>query len=393
MKYDFTTIPDRKGIIALDAASRFCPNAEDPIPMWIADMSFTLAPPVRKAIDKRLDQAAFGYYRPGEDYWQAIINWRKRREGIEIPRECLGYENGVHGGNINALRVLCAAGAKILLHVPAYSTFLSNMEMLGYHGIFSELKRDEHGVWRMDFEDTEKKLVENDIHVLLFCSPQNPTGRVWERWELERLMDICRRHDVYVISDEIWADLVMPGHQHIPTQSVSEDAKMRTIAMYAPTKTFSLAGLIGSYHVIYSPYLRSRMWDESERAHYNYPNALSVAALLGAYSEEGWEWAEELRQVLAANRDYACDYIAQNFQGVDFFKPEGTYMLFIDCAKWCQQHGKTLDDVLQAGWNAGVIWQDGRGFKGPTHIRMNLSLPTERLKEALRRLDQYVFNV
>ena len=119
MKYDFTTIPDRKGIIALDAASRFCPNAEDPIPMWIADMSFTLAPPVRKAIDKRLDQAAFGYYRPGEDYWQAIINWRKRREGIEIPRECLGYENGVHGGNINALRVLCAAGAKDLPHGPA----------------------------------------------------------------------------------------------------------------------------------------------------------------------------------------------------------------------------------------------------------------------------------
>ena len=125
--------------------------------------------------------------------------------------------------------------------------------------ILSPLVKDENGVWRMDFEDMERRIVENHIHAAVFCSPHNPTGRVWERWEVERFTELCAKHDVFIVSDEIWSDIVRPGVVHTPTQSVSEDAKNRTLALYAPSKTFNLAGFVGSYHIAYSPWIRDRM--------------------------------------------------------------------------------------------------------------------------------------
>src|SRR5699024_5985524 len=193
-------------------------------------------------------------------------------------------------------------------------------------------------------------------------------GRVWEKWEIEAAMALYQKYDVTVISDEIWSDILLSGHKHIPTQSVSEDAKMRTIAFYAPSKTFNLAGLVGSYHIIYNPRLKDRCDKESSLSHYNSMNVLSMHALLGAYQEEGEAWVTQLRQVLTGNVDFACDYIAKHFDGVRVSKPQGTYMLFIDCADWLASHGKTMDQLLKAGWDVGVVWQDGRAFHGPSHI-------------------------
>ena len=226
----------------------------------------------------------------------------------------------------------------------------------------------------------------------MFCSPHNPCGRVWERWELERAMELFRKRDVYVVSDEIWSDLTLEGYRHIPTQSVSEDARQRTAALYAPSKTFNLAGLVGSYHVIYNPWLRERVDKESALCHYNEMNVLSMHALTAAYDREGQEWLDELRQVLTGNVDFACDYIAARFDGVKVSRPQGTYMLFLDCADWCAAHGTTIDGLERMGWDVGVAWQDGRMFHGPCHIRVNLALPLSRVEEAFRRLDKYVFN-
>ena len=206
------------------------------------------------------------------------------------------------------------------------------------------------------------------------------------------MLEICRKHEVLVVSDEIHHDLVFDGHKHIPTQSVSEDAKMRTVALYAPSKTFSLAGLIGSYHIIYNKRLKDRVDKESSLSHYNSMNLLSMYSLIGAYGPEGHEWTDELNQVLSGNIDFACDFIREHFDGVEVSRPQGTYMLFIDCTKWCEKHGKTIDEVEKAGWDVGVAWQDGRMFHGPCHIRINLALPLERVKEAFRRMDKYVFN-
>jgi cystathionine beta-lyase len=263
---------------------------------------------------------------------------------------------------------------------------------LGYDLVHSPLKQDENGIWRMDFEDMESKIVEKKIHCAIFCSPHNPCGRVWERWEIEKAMELYKKHDVFVISDEIWSDLILEGHKHIPTQSVSEDAKMRTVAMYAPSKTFNLAGLIGSYSIVYNTWLKDRMEKEISLSHTNAMNVLSMYGLIGAYKPEGHQWADELCQTLTGNIDFACNYIAEHFPGLQVCKPQGTYMLFVDCTEWCAAHGKDIADVLQACWDVGVAVQDGRSFHGKCHMRLNLALPLSRVQEAFARMDKYVFN-
>ena len=400
MKYDFTTILDRRGKDAIAVDLIGAPGSNypaprdgfDAIPMWVADMNFPVVPTIQEAMIERAKHPTFGYFAPTEEYYASIIQWQKAHNGAEVKAENIGYENGVLGGVVTALNVYCSRGDKVLLHSPTYVGFTGSLTNNGYHIIHSPLQQDENGIWRMDFEDMEKKIVENKIHAAIFCSPHNPCGRVWERWEVEKAMELYKKHDVMVISDEIWSDILRPGVKHIPTQSVSEDAKMRTIALYAPSKTFNLAGLVGSYHIIYNKMLKDRCDKESSLGHYNSMNVMSMHALIGAYKPEGYEWVEELKETIAGNVDYACDYIEKHFDGVTFSKPQGTYMLFIDCSKWLEKHGKTMDELMQAGWDVGVVWQDGRAFHGQTHIRMNLALPLSRVKEAFDRLDKYVFN-
>jgi len=400
MKYDFTTILDRRGkdALAIDAigATDWGPGGPkegfDAIPMWVADMNFPVLPAIQEAMIRRIQHPTFGYFYPTDAYYNAIIDWQARRNGVTgLEPQHIGYENGVLGGVVTALNVLCSRGDKVLVHSPTYVGFTASLKNNGYDIVHSPLTQDENGIWRMDFADMEKKIVDNHIHAAIFCSPHNPTGRVWERWEIEQAMELFRKHDVNVISDEIWSDILRPGVRHIPTQSVSEDARMRTIAMYAPSKTFSLAGLVGSYHIIYNKKLRERCDKESSLGHYNSMNVLSMHALIGAYSEEGHVWVKELNETIAGNVDYVCDFIAKNLPGVTVSKPQGTYMLFVDCKGWLEAHGKTMDDVLHAGWDAGVAWQDGRNFHGKTHLRLNLALPLSRVQEACRRMKEYIF--
>ena len=401
MKYDFTSILDRQGMdaIAVEGPGKtvFSPGGPtkagfDLIPMWVADMNFPTVPSVPRAIIQRAQHPAYGYFDPRPEYYDAIISWHARHHGVTIPQEAIGYANGVLGGVVSAVNVLCSRGGNVLVHSPTYIGFTHALEDNGYHIIHSPLKPDEQNIWRMDYADMEEKIVQHKIHTAILCSPHNPCGRVWERRELEQAMELFRKYDVYVISDEIWSDLILPGCRHIPTQTVSEDAKMRTVAMYAPSKTFNLAGLVGSYSVIYNPWLRDRMVKEAELSHYNAQNVLSMHALIGAYSDEGTAWLEELRQVLAGNVSFACDYIRDRFPGVTVSRPQGTYMLFLNCTAWCRAHNRSIDDVLQAAWAVGVAFQDGRPFHGPCHVRVNLALPLSRVQEAFRRLDQYVFN-
>jgi len=399
MAYDFTSIMERAGMDALAVDALGTPGHPgapkpgfDPIPMWVADMNFPTVPTVQEAIIQRTQHPAYGYFSPRQEYYDAIIHWQQSRNGVTglTPTE-IGYANGVLGGVISALDVLCTHGDKVLLHSPTYIGFTNGLETAGYRIVHSPLVIDENNIWRMDFADMEEKIVKNKIHAAILCSPHNPCGRVWERWELEKAMEIFRKHDVYVISDEIWSDLIMTGFRHIPTQSISEDAKMRTVAMYAPSKTFNLAGLVGSYSIVYNRWLRERMARAAGSTHYNSMNMLSMYALMGAYREEGQQWLEQLRQVLTGNVDFACNFIEKHFPGVQVCKPQGTYMLFPDVSRWCERNGKTLDDVLKACWDVGVAVQDGRAFHGKCHMRVNLALPLSRVQEAFRRMEQYVF--
>ena len=400
MKYDFTSIMDRHGMdaIAVDGIGGENGYAAAPkpgfdiIPMWVADMNFPTVPTIPEAIINRAKHPAYGYFDMRDEYYDSIIRWQEKRNGVkDLGRACIGYENGVLGGVISALNVFCSKGDKVLLHTPTYIGFTGALGNNGYEMVLSPLKKDPDNIWRMDFEDMEEKIRKEKIHAAVFCSPHNPCGRVWERWELEKAMELFRKYDVYVVSDEIWSDIILAGHHHIPTQSVSEDARMRTVAMYAPSKTFTLAGLVGSYHIIYNPWIRDRVMKESSLCHYNDANVLSMHALLGAYRQEGEEWVDELCAVITENVEYACDHIEKHYPGVTVSRPQGTYMLFLDCEEWCRSHDMRLEELETAGWDVGVIWQDGKMFHGEYSIRMNLALPLSRVKEAFRRLDEYVF--
>lgn len=402
MSFDFTTVIDRHGMdsLAVDGIHKTLGVPEglprpgfDVIPMWVADMSFATCPSVINAMQRRLEHPIFGYYDLKPEYFDSIIHWQKSRNGVEgLLPEHIGYENSVLGGVVSALKAIASLGDAILIHAPTYVGFTNALRTNGYRIVLSPLVQDTSGTWRMDLVDMEKKIVKYNIHATIFCSPHNPTGRVWERAELEAMMELFRKHDVTVISDEIWSDLLLSGSRHIPLQSVSEDAKNRTIALYAPSKTFNLAGLIGSYHIIYNQALRHRVTREGTLTFYNHQNVLSMYALLGAYQPEGALWTDALCQVLSNNADFAYAYITTHFDGIKLTRPQGTYVLFLDCSEWCASHGKTLSDLLQAGWEVGVLWQDGRPFHGSCHIRMNLALPTHRVKEAFERLNRYVFH-
>lgn len=321
MKYDFTTVLDRRGKDSI-AVEPFASDwmtwpaktkeGFDLIPMWVADMNFPSVPTIPEAIIERTNHTTYGYFSPREEYFDAIIKWQRVRNGVAgLEPKHIGYENGVLGGVVSALNVICSKGDSVLLHSPTYIGFTNSLTNNGYHMVLSPLVKDENQVYRMDFEDMEKKIVENHIHAAIFCSPHNPTGRVWEQWEIEKAMEIYRKHDV---------------------------------------------------------------------------------SLIGAYKPEGYEWVDELKEVLSGNINYACDYIEKHFEGIHVSKPEGTYMLFLDCTEWCQKHGKSITELQAAGIEVGVIWQDGVAFHGPCHIRMNLALPFSRVKEAFERLDKYVFN-
>lgn len=401
MKYDFTSTLDRDGMDSIAVNPPHMPGfidlpeikeGFDLIPMWVADMNFPTVPTIPEAMIARAKHPAYGYFQPREEYFSEIIKWQEVRNGVTgLTSECIGYENGVLGGVISALNVFCSKGDNVLLHSPTYIGFTMSLKNNGYNIVLSPLVKDEEGIWRMDYEDMEKKIVENKIHAAVFCSPHNPCGRVWEKWEVEKAMEIYKKHDVMVASDEIWSDIILDGNKHVPTQSVSEDARNRTVAVYAPSKTFNLAGLVGSYHIIYNKSLRERVEKESSLAHYNDMNVISMHALIGAYKPEGYEWVDELCQVLTENVNYAYEYFTTKVKGIEVSKPQGTYMLFLDCEEWCKTHGKTIDELQKAGEEVGVIWQDGRPFHCEYGIRINLALPKSRVIEALDRLTKYVF--
>lgn len=401
MTYDFESLIPRHGMdaIAVDriGTGGTAPDAPQAgfsvIPMWVADMNFATSPAILQALSHRLEHPLFGYFPPSEAYYQSIIQWQEKRHGVQgLSSLNIGYDNGVLGGVVAAANALCSPGDSILVHSPTYIGFTGCLGGNGYHLVHSPLQKDEQGIWRMDLQDMEAKIIQNHIHTAIFCSPHNPTGRVWETQELEAMLNLFEKYQVYIISDEIWADLILPGSKHIPTQSVSAYARTHTVSFYAPTKTFNLAGLVGSYDIIYDTWLRDRVNSAKRVTHFNQMNVLSMHALIGAYSNESQEWLDQLLLVLARNIDYAYQFIHSRWEGISVSNPQGTYMLFMDCKEWLEAHHQTMDQLEKACWNVGVALQDGRAFFGETSLRVNCALPFTQLQEAFQRLDQWVFN-
>ena len=398
-RFDFTTVTDRTGLDSTKWENIPIPGAKveegfSHIPMWVADMDFPTAPSVIAAIQARLAASpAMGYFNlAGTGFYDAIKGWQKRRNGVEIEdNDVISYENSVLGGVSNVIRTYTNEGDPVLLHSPTYIGFTGTVNAAKRKIILSELKQDAEGTYRMDFEDMEKKIVENNIKVAIFCNPHNPTGRVWEKKEIQDFVELMVKHGVHIISDEIWSDFIVGDQPFTPTQSVSELAKQNVAAMYACTKTFNLAGLVGAYSIIYNKETRDACRELAAQTHYNQPNILSVHALVGAYNE-GEEYVEELKKVIRANQEHAYDVI-QTWGGlVKTQKPQGTYVMFLDWTEFCEKRGKTMDEVLNKCVSVGVICQDGRPFHGPCHSRFNFACPHSSVVEAFDRLTKYVIN-
>ena len=395
MNYDFTTILNREGHDALALDSMPIQGAElkegfTKIPMWVADMNFPVFPEIQKAISKRLQEPHFGYFELPQAYYDSIIRWQKDRHQMDVKKEQIGYENGVLGCVSSVLQTFTKENDPILVHSPTYIGFTKTLNNNQRTIIHSPLILDENQIWRMDYEDMDKKIKQYHIKVCIFCSPHNPTGRVWEKEEIEKALEVYRNNDCIVISDEIWSDLILPGYTHIPTALVNEDAKQRTVSIFAPSKTFNLAGLVGSYHVIFNQNMRQEILKTEARSHYNSPNILSVHALIGAYSQQGEQWVDELCSVLETNIDFALDALKKMAPEIQISRPQGTYMLYLDCTEWIKSHSIDMDTLLRKGIEVGVLWQDGRPFQKENTIRMNLALPTQKVKVAFERLQTYV---
>ena len=397
MKYDFTSIMNRHGkdAIAVDSVGQmngFAPEAPKPgfdvIPMWVADMNFPTVPTIQQAIIERAQHPAFGYFSATDEYYDSIIRWHQTRNGVTgLTKECIGYENGVLGGVISALTSFAAPGDAVLLHSPTYIGFTASVENNGYKIVHSPLVKDENGVWRMDFEDMDAKIKANHIHVAIFCSPHNPCGRVWERWELEKAMEVYRANDCLVISDEIWSDIILNGHKHIPTQSVSEDARSRTVALYAPSKTFNLAGLMHSNIIIRDAEERARFQDRDKNI--GAVNPLSIAAHKAAY-EHGGSWLEQLKAYVDGNLALVDQFLKENIPGAKFTIPESTYFAWVDLREVLPE----VEDLPDFFANkAGVLLEGGDGlFVGNArgHIRLNLAMPRATVQIGLARIAEAI---
>ena len=403
MNYNFDEIIDRKNTnsenvdgwrpyIFKCGPEKVFPYADDEfIRMWVADMEFAVAPEIRQAIIDRVNRKILGYTIVSDQgYYDALLKWCKDRYDWTFEKEELVFSPGVIPALYQLVEDLVAKDEKVLTMTPAYGFFLHACEYNGVELVKSPLKKSE-GRFEIDFEDFAQKAADPKVRLLMLCNPHNPSGRIWTRQELEKIADIAAKNDLWIVSDEIHCDLIRTGLSHIPMGKIMPDYK-KLITTISASKTFNLAGLVGSYHIIYNKYLRDRVVAKSSKPHYNEMNVLSMHALIGAYKPEGYEWVDELRQVLTGNVEFACNYIKEHFRGVEVSRPQGTYMLFLDCTKWCEEHGRSIDEVQKAGWDVGVAWQDGRMFLHPCAIRMNLALPLSRVQEAFDRLDKYVFN-
>ncbi len=352
------------------------------IPMWVADMDFATPDCVINAIKKRLEHPILGYTVLPDEYIDAISSWQERRYNTKgITKENILYQNSVLGGLASAIKVFTLPGDYIVTNQSTYIGFQNTVKDLGRNLAFSDTYLDNDGIYRMDFEQMEKTIIDNKCTMMIFCSPHNPTGRVWEKWEIEKIVSLCHKYNLILFSDEVWADFVMQeGIKHIPTQSVNDTAKQLTIACYSPNKTFNLASLIGAYSICYNPFINSRLKRAGDCTHYNNPNILTVTACIGAYND-GAQWVDQLIPYIRKNQEYMYNFFMTR-KGVKTYMPQGTYNMWVDVSE-C---GKDMDTVISQLLAVGVIINDGRPFRGPTHLRFNLACPFENVKRACEKM-------
>ena len=390
MKYNFDEVIDRTNHHSVkwdEMKTKFGDIPNDVLPMWIADMEFRSPKPVIEAIKKAAEHGIYGYTSRPDSYYQAIIDWMERRHNWKVKKDWLAYSPGVVPALSLIIRAFCQPGDKVVVQPPVYYPFFRVIENNGCHIVNNPLKLSNKKYF-MDYDDLERKIDDPRVKLLILCSPHNPVGRVWQKEELIILGEICLKHHIIVVSDEIHADILFKGYKHTPFASISPTFAHNSITCTAPSKTFNLAGLQTStiiipnkkYYRIYNNILDSLALDEN--------NVFGLVALEAAY-KDGEEWLEQLLSYLNENLKFLMKYFKERIPKIKVIRPEGTYLVWLDC----RQLGLSTKDlnnfILK---KARVALDDGYWFgaEGKGFMRINIACPRSFLEEGLKRIEKAV---
>lgn len=383
MNYNFDTIIDRSNNFAAkwsEMDKKYGTN--DLIPMWVADMDFKAAPCIIDALRNRLEQGIYGYTTRPNSYNESIVNWVSRRFGWNIKSEWLVFSPGVIPAISILIQELTNEGDKIMIQEPVYSPFNSVVKDNKRELVISPLKKLEDGNYVMDYEDIESKI--KDVKIFILCNPHNPVGRVWTKEELKQLGDICIKHNVKVISDEIHSDIIFKGYKHIPFASICKEFEQNSITCMAPTKTFNIAGLQMSQVILPNEDDYKALDSAFARIDIRRNNAFSLVATEAAYNH-GEEWLTDFIDYLEGNMDFAVDYIEKNMPKLKVRKPQGTYLLWVDFSELGLSDDEVAKFLVE---NAKVALNNGPSFGigGQGYQRINLACPRSMVEEALTRI-------
>lgn len=384
MNYDFDTVTDRKNTNAIKydlAKKRGKP--EDAVSLWVADMDFPTAPCIQKAVAEKAAHGIWGYSRPDNRYYDALKKWYKERHNFEVQNEWVVNTPGVCFALAAAIKAFTNEGESVLIQKPVYYPFFNIINSLQRKVVNSSLiLKNNH--YEIDFDDFERKIVQENVKMFILCSPHNPGGRVWTKQELQKISEICLAHNVLVVSDEIHSDITFGSNVHTVYGSLSEQALKNSIICTAPSKSFNLAGLQFSNIFIADEKLRKAFSEELDKTGYDEPSVFGIVAATAAYSE-GTDWFDSVKSYIWENILFAKRYIEENAPQIKVLVPEGTYLLWLDFSKSGLSDSEINDRVL----NKAKVWLDSGsmfGKEGEKFQRINCATPRIILEDALKRI-------
>lgn len=382
--YDFDKIVDRRGTSCLKYDFQVERRGRDDLlPLWVADMDFALPENILDDIQKRVSHGIFGYTDPKREYFDSVIGWFYSHFGWEGKPEWITVTPGVVVAISVAVRALTKEGEGVLIQQPVYYPF-SEAILLNKRKLVNNQLVYENGKYSIDFEDFEKKIVDENVKLFILCSPHNPVGRVWTEEELRKMGEICLKHNVIIVSDEIHCDFTYEGHKHTVFPSLGEEFENNVVFCTAPSKTFNIAGLHVSNIFIPNPEIRKKFKSELESFGFSQPNVLGLTACQSVYSK-GEEWYRELKEYIAGNLDFAREYFAENMPKIRLVEPDGTYLIWLDCEKL----GLSVEELESFVEDKAKLWVDfGKifGKDSGQFIRLNIACPRKTLRQALEQL-------
>lgn len=380
MAYDFSKLTNRYHTNSL----KWDVN-KDELPMWVADMDFEVAPEIIEALHERVNHGIFGYNIVSDEYFESIQNWWLKRHHYQIEKEWMMFCTGVVPAISSIVRKMTTVGENVLIQSPVYNIFYNSILNNGRHVLSSDLVYDGQE-YHIDFDDLEKKLSLPQTTLMILCNPHNPIGKIWDQETLIKIGNLCAKHHVIVVSDEIHCDITAPDYEYIPFASVSETNLMNSITCIAPTKAFNLAGLQTACIVVPNPVLRHKVNRGINTDEVAEPNSFAVCATIAAF-EKGETWLDELRVYIENNKQTAIQFIEEHLPQLHVIPTQATYLLWIDCSHVCDNSVDLVESIRQT---TGLYVSDGLeyGENGKCFIRLNVACSLERLNDGLQRLQK-----